>query len=69
MVSQDTILFDDSVENNIKYAKLDASDSETKQACKLAAADEFIENLPEQYKTVIGENGVSCLVDKNKGFQ
>ena len=58
LVSQDVILFDDSVENNIKYAKLDAKDSQIKEACKLAAADEFIEKLPEKYKTIIGENGV-----------
>ena len=58
LVSQDVILFDDSIENNIKYAKLDAKDNEVQQACKLAAADEFIEKLPEKYKTIIGENGV-----------
>ncbi len=58
LVSQDVILFDDSIENNIKYAKLDASNSEVEQACKLAAAEEFIEKLPEKYKTIIGENGV-----------
>ena len=58
LVSQDVILFDDSIENNIKYAKLEAKDNEIKEACKLAAADEFIEKLPEKYKTIIGENGV-----------
>ena len=58
IVSQDTILFDDSIENNIKFAKSNATDHEIKQACKLAAAEDFISNLPEQYKTLIGENGV-----------
>ncbi len=58
LVSQDIILFDDSVENNIKYAKLGASDEEVKKACELAAANEFIDALPEKHKTVIGENGV-----------
>ena len=58
LVSQDVILFDDSVENNIKYAKLNATDEEIKEACKLAAADEFIDKLPNKYKTVIGENAV-----------
>ena len=58
LVSQDVILFDDSVENNIKYAKLDATDKEIKEACKLAAADEFIDKLPNKYKTLIGENAV-----------
>ena len=58
LVSQDVILFDDSVENNIKYAKLDATEQEVKNACKLAAADEFIEKLPNKYKTLIGENAI-----------
>ena len=58
LVSQDVILFDDSVENNIKYAKLDASDEEIKNACQLAAADEFIDKLPNKYKTLIGENAI-----------
>tara|TARA_B100000686_G_C16582039_1_gene858646 strand:- start:282 stop:1070 length:789 start_codon:yes stop_codon:yes gene_type:complete len=58
LVSQDIILFDDSVENNIKYAKLGATHEEITKACKLAAADEFIVALPEKYKTPIGENGV-----------
>ena len=58
IVSQDTVLFDDSVENNIKFAKSDATDKEIKQACESAAAEDFISNLPEKYKTIIGENGV-----------
>ena len=58
LVSQDVILFDDTVENNIKYANLDANESQIKEACELAAAHEFIEKLPEKYKTLIGENGV-----------
>ena len=58
LVSQDIILFDDTVENNIKYAKFNASENEIRNACKLAAADEFIMHLPEKYKTLIGENGV-----------
>ena len=58
LVSQDIILFDDTVENNIKYAKFDANENEIRNACKLAAADDFIMDLPEKYKTIIGENGV-----------
>ncbi len=58
IVSQDTILFDDSIENNIRFAKSDATDEEIRKACKLAAAEDFILSLPEQYKTLIGENGV-----------
>ena len=58
LVSQDVILFDDTVENNIRYAKLNATKDEITKACKLAAADEFIENLPLKYNTLIGENGI-----------
>ena len=58
LVSQDIILFDDSVKNNIKYANINATDQEIKKACDLAAADEFINSLPEKYETIIGENGV-----------
>ena len=58
MVSQDVILFDDTVKNNISYAKESASIDEIKNACKHAAADEFISKLPKGYETIIGENGV-----------
>jgi len=57
LVSQDVILFDDTVENNIRYAKLNATKDEIIKACKLAAADEFIKDLPSKYNTLIGENG------------
>ena len=58
MVSQDVILFDDTVRNNIAYAKDNASQPEIEKACKYAAADEFIKKLPQGYDTLIGENGV-----------
>ncbi len=58
MVSQDVILFDDTIKNNIAYAKNNANNDEISKACKFAAADEFIENLPNGYETLIGENGV-----------
>ena len=58
LVSQDVILFDDTIKNNISYARQNASDEDIEQACKFAAADEFIEKLPEKYNTFIGENGV-----------
>ena len=58
MVSQDVILFDDTIRNNIAYAKDNASQEEILRACKFAAADEFIEKLPKNYDTIIGENGV-----------
>ncbi len=58
MVSQDVILFDDTVKNNISYAKSHAAHEEIVKACKYAAADEFIQKLPDGYDTLIGENGV-----------
>ena len=58
MVSQDIILFDDTIKNNIAYAKENATKNEILRACKFAAADEFIEKLPKGYDTVIGENGI-----------
>ena len=58
MVSQDIILFDDTVHANIKYAKMDASEEEITKACEFAAASDFIKDLPKSYETIIGENGI-----------
>ena len=58
LVSQETTLFDDTIKNNIAYAKLDASESEIKKASEDSFASEFIEKLPNKYETIIGENGV-----------
>ena len=58
LVSQDTTLFDDTVKNNIKYSKLDASKEEVIEAAKLSHCDEFIEKMPNGYDTIIGENGI-----------
>ena len=58
LVSQDIILFDDTVRANIAYANLGANDEDIKKACDYAAATEFIEKLPQSYETIIGENGV-----------
>ncbi len=58
MVSQETTLFDDTIKNNIKYAKEDATDEEIYDVAKMSFCDEFINNLPNRYETLIGENGV-----------
>jgi len=58
LVSQDVILFDESVESNIAYANSSSTKDEIIEACKFSAADEFIKNLPDGYSTMIGENGV-----------
>ena len=58
MVSQETTLFDDTIKNNIKYAKDNASDDEIQKVAKLSFCDEFINKLPNKFDTLIGENGV-----------
>ena len=58
MVSQETTLFDDTIRNNIKYAKEDATDEEILKVSKLSFCDEFINKLPDKLETIIGENGV-----------
>ncbi len=58
LVSQDVILFDASVKDNISYADSNATQEDIEKACKFAAADEFIEKLPNGYETMVGENGV-----------
>ena len=58
MVSQETTLFDDTIKNNIKYGRDDATDEEIFKVAKLSYCDEFINNLPHKFDTLIGENGV-----------
>ncbi len=58
MVSQETTLFDDTIKNNIKYAREDATEEEILNVSKLSFCDEFINKLPDKYETIIGENGV-----------
>ena len=57
IVLQDTVLFHDTIGNNIKYGRLDATDDEVKAAAETAEAREFIERLPEGYNTVLSEGG------------
>jgi ATP-binding cassette subfamily B protein/subfamily B ATP-binding cassette protein MsbA len=58
IVQQDVFLFDGSVRDNIAYGKHDATDADIEDAARRANAHEFIERLPEQYETFIGERGV-----------
>ncbi len=58
LVSQEVGLFDDTVRANILYGRPDAAEDEVVAAAKMAAADEFIRELPKGYDTVIGEQGV-----------
>lgn len=59
LVLQDTNLFTDTVLENIRYGRLDATDDECVQAAKLAGADSFISNLPQGYHTVLENAGAS----------
>ncbi len=58
LVSQDITIFDDSVSANIAYGSHGASDEDIVNAAKMAAADKFINEMPDKYDTVLGENGV-----------
>ncbi len=58
LVSQDIVLFDDTVRNNIAYANPEATKKDIERACQFAAADEFINKLPDTYESIVGENGV-----------
>lgn len=58
LVSQDVILFDDTIKANILYGNVLASNEEIIRACKFAAAQDFVEKLPNKYETIIGENGI-----------
>jgi ATP-binding cassette, subfamily B, multidrug efflux pump len=58
IVPQDTFLFSASIEENIRFGKEDATLDEIREACRLACAEEFIEELEQKYDTVIGERGI-----------
>lgn len=58
VVSQEIMLFDDTILENIRYGKEDATDEEIIAAAKMAEADEFISQLPEGYNSKVGQNGI-----------
>ncbi|WP_297281024.1 ABC transporter ATP-binding protein [uncultured Anaerococcus sp.] len=66
MVLQDVNLFTESVEDNIKYGKLSASENEVREAAKLSGADSFIHRLPEGYDTEIRGEGTSLSDGQNQ---
>jgi ATP-binding cassette subfamily B protein len=59
LVFQETFLFSDSIRNNIAYGRASATLSEIEQAARLAQASEFIDELPEGYETIVGDQGFS----------
>jgi ATP-binding cassette subfamily B protein len=58
IVPQDTVLFNYTIDHNIRYAKLDATDEEIQQSAKHANIHDFITSLPDGYQTVVGERGL-----------
>jgi ATP-binding cassette subfamily B protein len=58
MVPQDTVLFNDTIEYNIRYGKPDASPAEVREAARLAQIDDFIMTLPLGYHSLVGERGL-----------
>ncbi|MBP0726144.1 ABC transporter ATP-binding protein [Bacillus sp. RG28] len=58
LVSQDTFLFSDTIENNIKFGNTEATMDEVREACRIACCLDFIENLEDGFKTEIGERGI-----------
>ncbi|PIS47853.1 MAG: hypothetical protein COT17_01340 [Elusimicrobia bacterium CG08_land_8_20_14_0_20_51_18] len=58
IVTQDTVLFDDTVKNNIRMGKMEASDQEVTGAAEASDAHDFIKSMPGGYETMIGERGI-----------
>jgi subfamily B ATP-binding cassette protein MsbA len=58
LVTQETVLFNDTILYNISYGKPDASKEDIEEAARIAFADEFIDELPQKYDTIVGERGV-----------
>jgi ATP-binding cassette subfamily B protein/subfamily B ATP-binding cassette protein MsbA len=57
VVSQDTFIFNESILENIRYGKPDATEAQVRESAIAAQADRFIEQLPNGYHTVVGERG------------
>jgi subfamily B ATP-binding cassette protein MsbA len=58
LVTQETVLFNDTVRHNIAYGKPDATQAEIEEAARIAFAHDFIMELPQQYETIVGERGI-----------
>lgn len=58
MVPQDTVLFNDTIQYNIRYGRPDATDEEVREAARMAQIDEFIQMLPDGYQSMVGERGL-----------
>jgi subfamily B ATP-binding cassette protein MsbA len=58
LVTQETVLFNDTVRHNISYGKPDATQAEVEEAARIAFAHDFIMELPQRYETIVGERGI-----------
>ena len=58
LVTQETVLFNDSVRYNISYGRPDATDEQLEHAAQVAYAADFIDELPQRYDTIVGERGI-----------
>jgi ATP-binding cassette, subfamily B, bacterial MsbA len=58
LVTQETVLFNDTVRHNLAYGKPDATQAEIEEAARIAFAHDFIEELPHKYETIVGERGI-----------
>jgi subfamily B ATP-binding cassette protein MsbA len=58
LVTQETVLFNDTIAYNISYGKPDASQADIEEAARVAFADDFISELPQKYETLVGERGI-----------
>jgi len=66
VVLQDTVLFSDTVNNNIRFGKLDATDEEIEKVAKFVSIDKFIERLPERYNTLLSEDATNISVGQRQ---
>ena len=66
IVLQDTFLFTGTIQENIRYGRLDATDEEVIAAATAVGADAFIRKMPEGYQTEVGENGVNLSVGQRQ---
>lgn len=59
IINQNPYIFNMSIKENLQLVRNDVTDEEIKRACKLACLDEYIDNLPDKYDTIVGEGGVN----------
>jgi ABC-type multidrug transport system fused ATPase/permease subunit len=66
LITQETLLFNESILDNIKYGNMSSNDKEIQEIAKLSGVSKFADELPEKLHTVVGESGIKLSVDKDK---